>query len=65
MNPALGARCFLLIAFAANMTNFTIDAYTGATPLAAMRNGGSGQYDGYADRYVQPEQSVRLPRSRF
>ena len=39
MNPALGARCFLLIAFAANMTNFTIDSYTGATPLAAMRDG--------------------------
>ena len=39
MNPALGARWFLLIAFAANMTNFTIDSYTGATPLAAMRNG--------------------------
>ena len=39
MNPALGARCFLLIAFAANMTNFTIDSYTGATPLALMRNG--------------------------
>ena len=39
MNPALGARCFLLIAFAANMTNFTIDSYTGATPLAAMRSG--------------------------
>ena len=39
MNPALGARCFLLIAFAANMTNFTIDSYTGATPLATMRNG--------------------------
>lgn len=39
MNPALGARCFLLIAFAADMTNFVIDDYTGATPLAAMRNG--------------------------
>ncbi len=39
MNPALGARCFLLIAFAANMTNFTIDSYSGATPLAAIRNG--------------------------
>lgn len=38
MNPALGARCFLLIAFAADMTKFEIDAYTGATPLAAMRN---------------------------
>lgn len=41
MNPALGARCFLLIAFAADMTNFTIDAYSGATPLAAIRNGES------------------------
>ena len=41
MNPALGARCFLLIAFAANMTNFNIDSYSGATPLAAMRAGES------------------------
>ena len=39
MNPALGARCFLLIAFAADMTNSQTDTYTGATPLAAMRNG--------------------------
>lgn len=39
MNPALGARCFLLIAFAADMTNFVTDTYTGATPLAAMKNG--------------------------
>ena len=39
MNPALGARCFLLIAFAADMTKFAIDDYTGATPLAAMRGG--------------------------
>lgn len=39
MNPALGARCFLLIAFAADMTNYVIDSYTGATPLAAMRQG--------------------------
>lgn len=42
MNPALGARCFLLIAFAADMTNFTIDSYTGATPLALIRNEGVG-----------------------
>ncbi|MGN0342007.1 MAG: RnfABCDGE type electron transport complex subunit D [Roseburia sp.] len=39
MNPALGARCFLLIAFAADMTDFAIDSYTGATPLAAIRAG--------------------------
>ena len=42
MNPALGARCFLLIAFAADMTNFTTDPYTGATPLALIRNEGLG-----------------------
>ena len=39
MNPALGARCFLLVSFAGTMTNFNCDAYTGATPLAMMRNG--------------------------
>ena len=39
MNPALGARCFLLIAFAKDMTNYVTDTYTGATPLAAMRAG--------------------------
>lgn len=38
MNPALGARCFLLIAFAADMTNFACDTYSGATPLALMKN---------------------------
>lgn len=42
MNPALGARCFLLIAFAADMTNFTIDSYSGATPLALIREKGVG-----------------------
>lgn len=40
MNPALGARCFLLTAFAADMTNYNCDAYTGATPLALIRNEG-------------------------
>lgn len=39
MNPALGARCFLLVSFAGTMTNFNCDAYTGATPLAMIRNG--------------------------
>ena len=28
MNPALGARCFLLISFTSIMTNFDCDAYT-------------------------------------
>lgn len=39
MNPALGARCFLLVSFASTMTSFTYDGVTGATPLALMRNG--------------------------
>ncbi len=39
MNPALGARCFLLISFTSIMTNFDCDAYTGATPLANLKNG--------------------------
>ena len=39
MNPALAARCFLLISFPAIMTDFTCDAYTGATPLAALKAG--------------------------
>lgn len=39
MNPALAARCFLLISFPALMTDFNCDAYTGATPLAALRAG--------------------------
>ena len=41
MNPALGARCFLLVSFAGTMTSFTYDGVTGATPLAMMRNGES------------------------
>lgn len=41
MNPALGARCFLLISFTSIMTNFDCDAYTGATPLAVLKEGGS------------------------
>ena len=40
MNPALGARCFLVISFAKYMTNFTTDVYTGATPLAIVKAGG-------------------------
>ena len=41
MNPALAARCFLLISFPSQMTNFVCDAYTGATPLAALKAGES------------------------
>ena len=41
MNPALGARCFLLISYTSIMCNFECDAYTGATPLAVLKEGGS------------------------
>ena len=41
MNPALGARCFLLISFTSSMTSFTYDGVTGATPLALLKNGES------------------------
>jgi len=40
MNPALAARCFLLISFTGKMTDFTYrDAVSGATPLAALKAG--------------------------
>lgn len=44
MNPALAARCFLLISFAGKMNDFTsaklgFDSVSGATPLAMMRSG--------------------------
>lgn len=41
MNPALAARCFLLISFTGIMTNFECDAYSGATPLAVLKSGES------------------------
>lgn len=48
MNPALAGRCFLMISFAGKMTNFAVsdsfrgvvDAVTGATPLAALKDHG-------------------------
>jgi len=39
MNPALGARCFLMVSFAGQMTSFTYDGVTGATPLAMIKQG--------------------------
>ncbi|HBA64058.1 MAG TPA: Na+-transporting NADH:ubiquinone oxidoreductase subunit D, partial [Lachnospiraceae bacterium] len=41
MNPALGARCFLLISFTGRMTSFAYDGVTMATPLAQMRADGN------------------------
>lgn len=48
MNPALAARCFLLISFTGRMTDFAVpksawgniaDTVSGATPLAALKAG--------------------------
>ena len=42
MNPALAARCFLVMSFVGPMTHFTLDAVTTATPLAVLREQGLG-----------------------
>lgn len=45
MNPALGARCFLVLSFAGEMTAFfpekyqIVDGVSQATPLTALKNG--------------------------
>lgn len=39
MNPALAARCFLLISFAGRMTDFAYHGVSGATPLAQLKAG--------------------------
>jgi len=45
MNPALGARCFLVLSFAKQMTAFVpekvaaVDGVSSATPLTALKNG--------------------------
>ncbi len=41
MNPALGARCFLLISFTGQMTTFIYDGVSGPTPLAVLKSGGT------------------------
>ncbi len=39
MNPALGARCFLLISFTGIMSDYAVDGVSGATPLASLAAG--------------------------
>ena len=39
MNPALAARCFLLISFGGVMTRYTVDGVSCATPLADLAAG--------------------------
>lgn len=40
MNPALAARCFLVLSFGTRMTVFTYDGVTGATPLKQLKDTG-------------------------
>ena len=44
MNPALAARCFLLISFGGAMTNFAVDGVSSATPLAALQAGEAASF---------------------
>ena len=39
MNPALAARCFLLLTFGRYMTTFVLDGMSAATPLARLKMG--------------------------
>lgn len=41
MNPALGARAFLVISFAGIMTKWELDGLSSATPLGIIKEGGS------------------------
>ena len=50
MNPALGARCFLILSFGARMTVFTYDGVTGATPLKQLKD--SGIVSGLGDMFI-------------
>lgn len=43
MNPALAARCFLMISFGTQMTQFFPDGVTGATPLALLKTSETAQ----------------------
>lgn len=50
MNPALGARCFLVLSFGTRMTVFTYDGITGATPLKLLKD--TGEVTGLKDMFL-------------
>lgn len=54
INPALAARAFLLAAYPTAMTNFVtnIDAATGATPLALIKQGQIENLPSFMDAFV-------------
>lgn len=53
MNPALAARCFMLVAWAGAMTTFSepfvADAVSSATPLGILKGSGEGILPGMSD----------------
>lgn len=49
MNPALAGRVFLFLSFSAQMTTFTYDGVTGATPLKLLKD--SGNVTGLKDMF--------------
>ncbi len=59
MNPALAARCFMVIAWAGAMTTYTepflgygADAVSSATPLAVLKGTSEGQLPGLLDAFL-------------
>lgn len=49
MNPAVTARCFLLISFGSAMTSYAVDGVSSATPLAVVS---SGEYISFAEVFL-------------
>lgn len=47
MNPALAARCFLLVAWSSAMVTFQVDGVTVATPLAYLQSGEESMVPSY------------------
>jgi len=56
MNPALAGRAFLLISFGAQMTNYSVDGTSSATPLAVIEGGkafsATKMFLGFADGHI-------------
>ena len=51
MNPALGARCFLLLSFGRFMTQFVFDGVSTATPLYLLKTTGDVDMSGIKDMF--------------
>lgn len=64
MNPALAARCFLLISFSGLMGDYVVDSVSGATPLSMLREGKSidipAAFLGYVDGCIGEVSALAL-----